>query len=47
MSYIRHVAGGLNVRRRAAELNKKLLGDKKYTDYDSWMEAVRSGGHSF
>jgi L-serine dehydratase len=39
--------GGLNVRRRAAELNKKLLGDKTYTDYDSWLTAARSGGHSF
>ena len=29
--------GGLNVKRRAAELNKKLLGGKKYTDYQSWI----------
>jgi L-serine dehydratase len=26
--------GGLNVKRRAANLNKKLLGEKKYIDYD-------------
>jgi L-serine dehydratase len=39
--------GGLNVRRRAAELNKKLLGDKMYTDYDSWLAAIRSGGNDF
>ena len=39
--------GGLNVRRRAAELNKKLLGDKTYSGYDSWLEAARSGGHDF
>ncbi len=39
--------GGLNVIRRAAELNKKLLGDKTYTGYDSWLDAARSGGHSF
>ncbi|MES1223096.1 MAG: serine dehydratase beta chain, partial [Bacteroidota bacterium] len=32
--------GGLNVKRRAAELNKKLLGNKKYADYDSWVEAI-------
>lgn len=39
--------GGLNVRRRAAELNKKLLGRKKYTDYQSWIATIRAGGSSF
>ena len=39
--------GGLNVKRRAAELNKKLLGGKKYNDYKSWIAAIRAGGHSF
>jgi L-serine dehydratase len=39
--------GGLNVKRRAAELNKKLLGGKKYNDYQSWIAAIRSGGNSF
>jgi L-serine dehydratase len=39
--------GGLNVKRRAAELNKKLLGDKTYTDYDTWLAAIRSGGNDF
>ena len=39
--------GGLNVRRRAAELNKKLLGDKKYHDYESWIATIRAGGNSF
>jgi L-serine dehydratase len=39
--------GGLNVKRRAAELNKKLLGNKEYHDYDSWIEAIRSGGTDF
>ncbi|MEO7394781.1 MAG: L-serine ammonia-lyase [Chitinophagaceae bacterium] len=39
--------GGLNVKRRAAELNKKLLGEKKYTDYNSWLSAIRSGGNDF
>ena len=39
--------GGLNVKRRAAELNKKLLGNKLYNDYDSWLDAIRSGGHDF
>ena len=31
--------GGLNVKRRAAALNKKLLKDKDYTDFDSWITA--------
>lgn len=39
--------GGLNVKRRAAELNKKLLENKNYTDYDSWLAAIRSGGKDF
>ena len=39
--------GGLNVKRRAAELNKKLLAGKKYSDYESWIAAIRSGGNSF
>jgi L-serine dehydratase len=39
--------GGLNVRRRAAELNKKLLENKNYFDYDSWLAAIRSGGNDF
>ena len=39
--------GGLNVKRRAAELNKKLLGGKKYNDYQSWVATIRAGGNSF
>jgi L-serine dehydratase len=39
--------GGLNVKRRAAELNKKLLGGKKYNDYQSWIATIRAGGNSF
>ncbi len=39
--------GGLNVKRRAAELSKKLLGKKEYNDYDSWLNAIRSGGNDF
>ena len=39
--------GGLNVKRRAAELNKKLLGRKKYNDYQSWIATIRAGGNSF
>lgn len=39
--------GGLNVKRRAAILNKKLLKDKEYTDFDSWIEAIKQGGNDF
>jgi L-serine dehydratase len=39
--------GGLNVRRRAAALNKKLLGTLSYTDYDSWFDALKNGGQHF
>jgi L-serine dehydratase len=39
--------GGLGVKRRAADLNKKLLGEKTYQDYDSWLLAIRKGGNDF
>jgi L-serine dehydratase len=39
--------GGLDVKRRAAALNRKLLGDIKYTDYQGWVNAIRSSGNGF
>ncbi len=39
--------GGLQVARRAAKLNQRLLAGKSYTDYASWMDAIRSGGQGF
>jgi L-serine dehydratase len=39
--------GGLHVTRRAAALNKKLLQDKPYNNYDEWLQAIRSGGQHF
>ncbi|MCW3464301.1 L-serine ammonia-lyase [Chitinophaga nivalis] len=39
--------GGLRVARRAAALNKKLLKGRTYTDYNSWIEAIRAGGAHF
>ena len=39
--------GGLNVQRRAADLNKKLLHGRNYSDYNSWLEAIRAGGNDF
>jgi L-serine dehydratase len=39
--------GGLNVKRRAATLNKKLLANIDYTDFESWISVIRSGGNDF
>ncbi|MEV4886631.1 L-serine ammonia-lyase [Chitinophaga sp. CC14] len=39
--------GGLKVGRRAAVLNKKLLKGRTYTDYASWIDAIRAGGEHF
>jgi L-serine dehydratase len=39
--------GGLNVKRRASSLNKKLLKDAMYNDYNSWVNAIKNGGNDF
>ena len=39
--------GGLKVKRRAAELSKKLLKKKCYDSYSEWVEAIRVGGNTF
>lgn len=39
--------GGLNVKRRAAVLNKKLLKDKDYKDFDTWIQMIKAGGNDF
>lgn len=39
--------GGLDVERRAAKLNKRLLQDRPYEDYLSWLNAIRQGGRDF
>ena len=39
--------GGLNVKRRAASLNKKLLAGKIYPDRKSWLAAVRRSPREF
>ena len=39
--------GGLNVKRRAAALNKKLLKDSTYANYDSWIDEIKKGGNDF
>jgi L-serine dehydratase len=39
--------GGLHVQRRAASLNKRLLGDRTYDDFRGWVAAIRAGGNDF
>jgi L-serine dehydratase len=39
--------GGLNVARRAFDLNKRLLNGREYHDYQSWVAAIKAGGGNF
>jgi L-serine dehydratase len=39
--------GGLQVKRRAAALNKKLLAGKTYNNYNGWVHAIKQGGGNF
>ncbi len=39
--------GGLNVARRAAQMNKRLLKDTSYTNYEEWIGAIQKGGNNF
>jgi L-serine dehydratase len=39
--------GGLQVKRRASELNKKLMANKAYSNYDTWLASIKQGGNSF
>ena len=42
-----NLPGGLNVSRRAAHLNKRLLGQRNYQNFDEWIIAIRETGNSF
>lgn len=42
-----YLPGGLNVKRRALALNKKIIADRVYSDYDSWLLAIKNGGNDF
>ncbi|WP_074492651.1 L-serine ammonia-lyase [Mucilaginibacter polytrichastri] len=42
-----YLPGGLNVGRRAAALNKKLIGNRPYGNFDEWVAAIRETGDSF
>ncbi len=39
--------GSLQVKRRAAEINNRLLKNKHYTDYPSWVQSIQQGGNDF
>lgn len=39
--------GGLSVKRRASELNKKLLKGRTYRSHEEWVQVIRQGGNSF
>ena len=39
--------GGLGVKRRAFDLNKKLLGDVSYTSQREWKHLIAKGGNDF
>lgn len=42
-----YLPGGLQVKRRASSLNKKLLCGKHYHDYNSWIYEIKQGGTNF
>lgn len=39
--------GGLHVRRRAFDLNKKLVGSKSYSSYEEWVGIIRQNANNF
>jgi len=39
--------GGLEVKRRAAATNKRLLKDTAYDGYDAWTSVIQQGGNDF
>ena len=39
--------GGLNVNRRAQKISSTLIGDKKYTNVDEWIAAIKECDQSF
>ena len=42
-----YLPGGLQVKRRAEALNKKLLKNESYTDYNGWAQTIKEGGNKF
>ena len=42
-----NLPGGLNVKRRGFDLNKRLLKDKTYNNYNEWITCITEGGTDF
>jgi L-serine dehydratase len=42
-----YLPGGLNVARRASALNKRLIKEHNYSNYNEWVMAMRQTGNSF
>jgi L-serine dehydratase len=42
-----NLPGGLNVKRRAFDVNKKLLQEKTYNGFDEWLLQISAGGNRF
>ncbi len=42
-----YLPGGLNVKRRAFDVNKKLLQEKTYHGYEEWLAEITAGGNRF
>lgn len=42
-----HLPGGLHVSRRAAKMNKGLLANTSYQNYEEWIQAIQQGGNGF
>lgn len=42
-----YLPGGLEVKRRAAPLNSRLLNGQTYTGFEEWIKAIRKGGQDF
>jgi L-serine dehydratase len=42
-----YLPGGLNVKRRAFDVNKKLLQEKTYNNYEGWLAEITAGGNRF
>lgn len=42
-----NLPGGLHVKRRAFALNRKLIGDAAYADFEEWKQRIQSGGQNF
>ncbi len=42
-----YLPGGLNVKRRGFDLNKRLLKNKTYNNYTEWQQCIKEGGNDF